>query len=180
MQIELAKTVAAQPSAAFATVANVTDWPRIITSIRRVELLTPGPIRLGTRLREHRIMFGRDSVQVMEVATIERPHRFRLVVEHPDLHYELDHLIDAVHGGGCRVMVIFRSRPETPVGRALHPFMTPFMEQPRASAALVNAQHELGLRKRRVRDAGDDPESDHLAAGWREDIRRLRAVIAAD
>jgi hypothetical protein len=73
-------------------------------------------------------MCGRDSVQVMEVATIERPHRFRLVIEHPDLHYEIDHLIDAVHGGGCRMMLIFRSRPETPVGRALHPFMTPFME----------------------------------------------------
>jgi protease PrsW len=53
-------------------------------------------------------------------------------------------------------------------------------KRPRASAALVNAQHELGLRKRRVRDADNDPGSDHLAAGWREDIRRLRAVIAAD
>jgi hypothetical protein len=128
VQIELAKTVASQPSAAFAIVANVTDWPRIITSIRRVELLTPGPIRLGTRLREHRIMFGRESVQVMEVATIERPHRLRLLIEHPDLHYEIDHLIDAVHGGGCRMMLIFRSRPGNPVGRALHSFMTPFME----------------------------------------------------
>jgi hypothetical protein len=47
---------------------------------------------------------------------------------------------------------------------------------PRESAALVNAQHELAFRKRRVRDEGNDPERDGLVAGWREDIRRLRLV----
>ena len=78
VQIDLAKTVAAQPADAFATVANVIDWPQIIESIKWIEVLTPGPIRAGTRLREDRIMFGRDSKQVMQVATIERPHRLRL------------------------------------------------------------------------------------------------------
>jgi protease PrsW len=48
--------------------------------------------------------------------------------------------------------------------------------QPRASAALVNAQHELAFRKRRVRDEGKDPEHDPIAAGWREAIRRLRTA----
>lgn len=43
-----------------------------------------------------------------------------------------------------------------------------------ASAALVNAQHELAFRKRRVRDEGGDPEQDGLVAGWRHDIDRLR------
>jgi protease PrsW len=47
----------------------------------------------------------------------------------------------------------------------------------RASAALVNAQHELAFRKRRVRNKGLDPERDSLAAGWREEIWRLRAVV---
>jgi hypothetical protein len=44
----------------------------------------------------------------------------------------------------------------------------------RQSAALVNAQHELAFRKRRVKDEGGDPERDPLVAGWRSDIRRLR------
>ncbi len=128
VQIDLARTVAAQPAVAFATVANLTDWPQIIESVKSVELLTPGPIRAGTRLREDRVTFGRDIMQEMQVATIERLHRLRLFVEHPDLHYELDHLIDAIYGGGCRISLIFRSRPKTPVGHAAHPFMTPLME----------------------------------------------------
>lgn len=45
---------------------------------------------------------------------------------------------------------------------------------PRASAALVNAQHELAFRKRQVREQGNDPERDPIVARWREDIRRLR------
>ena len=47
---------------------------------------------------------------------------------------------------------------------------------PHASAALVNAQHELAFRKNRVRNGGGDPERDPLVAGWRDDIRHLRAV----
>jgi protease PrsW len=45
---------------------------------------------------------------------------------------------------------------------------------PVRSAALVNAQHELAFRKRRVRDQGNDPERDPVVAGWRDDILRQR------
>jgi protease PrsW len=48
----------------------------------------------------------------------------------------------------------------------------------RASAALVNAQHELAFRMRRVRDKGQDPDRDILAVGWREEIWRLRVVMS--
>jgi protease PrsW len=50
--------------------------------------------------------------------------------------------------------------------------------RPRASAALVNAQHELAFRKRRVRHEGRDPERDSLAVAWRAEIWRLRAVVS--
>jgi RsiW-degrading membrane proteinase PrsW (M82 family) len=45
-----------------------------------------------------------------------------------------------------------------------------------ASSALVNAQHELAFRKRRVRQDGKDPERDRLVNGWREEIQRLRRL----
>jgi RsiW-degrading membrane proteinase PrsW (M82 family) len=50
--------------------------------------------------------------------------------------------------------------------------------RPRESAALVNAQHELAFRKRRVRQEGGDPERDRLVAGWREEIGRRREALA--
>jgi RsiW-degrading membrane proteinase PrsW (M82 family) len=58
---------------------------------------------------------------------------------------------------------VFRTRRIVPADR-------------RRSAALVNAQHELAFRKRRVRAAGSDPERDPLVAGWRREIAELRGA----
>jgi hypothetical protein len=129
IQIQVTKTVAAAPADAFDVVANVAEWPQVMRSVKSVEVLTSGPIRAGTRVREHRVMFGAEGPHELEVATIDRPNRFRLLVEHPDLHYELDHLIDVVFGSGgsCRMALIFRSRPAAPTGEVLQPLMTPFM-----------------------------------------------------
>jgi hypothetical protein len=52
------------------------------------------------------------------------------------------------------------------------------MQGPR-SAALVNAQHELAFRKRRLRDRGFDPELDPLVAARRVQIHSLRARLNA-
>jgi hypothetical protein len=46
-----------------------------------------------------------------------------------------------------------------------------------ASAALVNAQHELAFRKRRLRDRQLDPEADPRVAQRREQIARLRREL---
>ena len=45
------------------------------------------------------------------------------------------HLIEAVYGGSCRMMLIFRSRPSTDPGGVLQPLMAPFMS--------VNLRDEL-------------------------------------
>jgi len=127
MQIALARTVAARPLMAFETVADIVEWPQIIRSIRSVELLTPGPVRAGTRLREQRIMFGHETTEEMRIAEIERPRRLRLVAENREINYELDHLIDSL-GIGSRLMLVFQSRSGTSTGRALLSVISPFME----------------------------------------------------
>lgn len=127
MQIELTRIVAAHPPAAFAVVAHMEDWPLIIRSVKSVELLTPGPIRAGSRLRARRVMLGRETIEVIEVMEVERPRRLRLHIQNPDIHHELDHVIDAA-AGGSRLMLIFRAKAETGAGRTLLPLMTPFLE----------------------------------------------------
>jgi len=51
----------------------------MIGSIKWLELLTPGPIRVGTRIRAQRAMFGRDTTEELEIVEIERPRRLRLL-----------------------------------------------------------------------------------------------------
>ncbi len=128
VQIDLRRNVAAEPAEACGTVADVMEWPLTIGSVRSVELLTAGPIDEGSQLRVSRFLFGRETTQQLEVASLEPPRRLLLLVEDRDIHFELDHVIDGIFGGGSRVMLIFRSRPKTQVGKGAHPFMSPFME----------------------------------------------------
>jgi hypothetical protein len=57
----------------------------------------------------------------------EPPRRLRIIPYDPDLRYELDHIIDAI-GGGSRLLMVFRSRPQTIAGKGLLPLMSPFLE----------------------------------------------------
>jgi Polyketide cyclase / dehydrase and lipid transport len=127
MQIELHKSVAARPAVVFKTVADIMDWPRIIRSVVGVELLSTGRVRAGTRIRVNRIMYGHEMVEGLEIETFERPRRLRLVGESRGMHYERDHLIDALHVGS-RLSLIFRNRPETSSDRAAQDFFTPLMQ----------------------------------------------------
>jgi hypothetical protein len=127
VQINVARTVAAPPSVAFATLADIMHWPEMIGSVTSIELLTSGPIRVGTRLRGRRIIFGHDAAEEMEIVEIERPRRLRLAAQNDHLHYERDHIIDAIQSGS-RLTLILRPKPGTDAGRALQSFIAPFMD----------------------------------------------------
>jgi protease PrsW len=47
---------------------------------------------------------------------------------------------------------------------------------PARSRGLINAQHELAFRKRRVRDEGGDPDQDPLVRSWRDEIFLLKEL----
>ncbi|MEO1148256.1 MAG: PrsW family intramembrane metalloprotease [Cyanobacteria bacterium J06638_22] len=49
--------------------------------------------------------------------------------------------------------------------------------QRRIARDLVWAQNELAFRKRRVRLAGENPETDDLVRGWRQETVRLRGML---
>lgn len=128
VQINVARLLAAKPASIFATVADVLSWPQIIGSVTRVELLTPGALAPGTRLRLNRIRFGAETTEELEITAMDRPHRLRLNGEDRGMSYELDHMIDAVFAAGSRLLLAFRTRPTSSVGRVFGDFTRPFME----------------------------------------------------
>jgi hypothetical protein len=136
MQIEIAKRVAAPPPKVFDIIADATHWPQIMRSVVAVEVLTRGPLRVGTRLREIHVMFGQQTTEELEVVEMERPRRLRLAGQNHGLRYERDHIIDALDIGS-RLMLVFRTKPQAQdqTGRALMDFIAPYME--------VNLRDEL-------------------------------------
>jgi hypothetical protein len=63
---------------AFAALADFANAPKRVPGIRAVEMLTPGPVAVGTRFRETRVMFGREARETMEVTRFDPPSLYEL------------------------------------------------------------------------------------------------------
>ena len=61
------KHVNAPPELVFAKASDFANAPSFIGAIKKVEILTPGPIQAGTRFKETRVMFKREATEEMEV-----------------------------------------------------------------------------------------------------------------
>ncbi|MGI9515677.1 MAG: SRPBCC family protein [Pirellulaceae bacterium] len=70
--MNLSTTVAAPLSQVFEAFADFSKADQTVESIVRIEMLTDGPVDVGTRFRETRIMFGREATEEMEVTAFER------------------------------------------------------------------------------------------------------------
>lgn len=79
MRLTLTQDVKAPLERTFAVFTDIANAAGRVTGIQRVEMLTPGPTRVGTRWRETRAMFGKQATEEMWVAELE-PGR-RVVVE---------------------------------------------------------------------------------------------------
>lgn len=128
MQVDASKILSAPARVIFAIVSDVANWPQIIRAVKDVEMLTTGPVRVGTRLREERILFGHDVVLEAEVVELKRPRELRLAIQHRGMTWEMGHRVDAIVSGGSRLTLIFRNRPEDELGSAIQPLLTPTMQ----------------------------------------------------
>lgn len=60
------QSVAAPPAETFAVFADIEHAAGRIKEIVRIEKLTPGPVGVGTRFRETRVMFKREATETFE------------------------------------------------------------------------------------------------------------------
>ncbi len=49
------------------------NYPRWSSEVRRLDVLTPGPVRVGSRARQVRVDQGRQSESTFQVTTLEEP-----------------------------------------------------------------------------------------------------------
>ena len=110
----------------FARLIDVEAWPELIDAIDAVEKLTPGPVSVGTCVRETRTMFGRTAHEVMTFAEIDAPHGFVLTAENHGMAYRTEHAFRE-KDGGVEVAIIFDGRPVTRINYVMAPIMKFFM-----------------------------------------------------
>src|SRR5262245_14688938 len=71
--IAVTRHLAIPPEVMFDRLTDFARAPERIPAIKRVEVLTPGPVGVGTKFRETRMMFKREATEQMEVVAFDRP-----------------------------------------------------------------------------------------------------------
>src|SRR3954468_5704524 len=68
--------IAAPSEKVFQVFSDFDAMPGRIKGIKRLEVQTPGPIRVGTQFRETRQMHGHDATEKMEITAFDRPRMY--------------------------------------------------------------------------------------------------------
>ena len=152
MQIAVKCFVETPPDAAFSTAIDISNWPRFISSVQSVELLTPGPVAAGTRFRETRSMFGRQASEDMTLAQIEPPRRFLLTAFNHGTAYRAEHLF-APEAAGTRTTLVFEGQPATLLARLFAPLGWLFLGSLKRQLELDLDLPRAAARRHRQREA---------------------------
>jgi uncharacterized protein YndB with AHSA1/START domain len=109
--IKVSRDIAAPVETVFAMFTDVEHGPGRVSGIKRVEMMTFGDFRLGTRWRETREVLGRPDDAEMEITTFERNGSYTIT------HHKAGVRIDTVFafepvGSGTRVSIEFALHPQ--------------------------------------------------------------------
>jgi hypothetical protein len=116
--VEVQRVLSGPPERAFGLAIDLRGAPQRIRAIKRLEVLTEGPVREGTRFRETRVMFGKEATEEMEVVALDPPRAYELLAESHGSRYRTRLSFEPA-AGGTRVSARFEAQPLTFVARAL-------------------------------------------------------------
>ncbi|UCF66468.1 MAG: SRPBCC family protein, partial [Acidobacteriota bacterium] len=122
--ISVSCDIAAPVEHVFARAVDFAHAAERIEAILAVEMLSEGPVGVGTRFRETRKMFGKEASETMEVSTFEPPRRYVLSAESHGARYRSTFTFEPT-GHGTRVTRSFEAIPLTFFARLMSFLMNP-------------------------------------------------------
>lgn len=94
---------------AFAVCSDLDRIPERIPEIIRIEKLTDGPFGIGTKFRETRKMFGRESTEQFDVTEFAPPERFTMTAISCGVEFHAEYRFTP-EGTGTRVDLTITSK----------------------------------------------------------------------
>lgn len=126
--IELTKHIDAPPDRVFAAASDFRGAADRISAITKMEVLTEGPIGVGTRFRETRFMFKREATEEMTVKTFDPPNGYALGAESCGCRYHTEFRFRP-NGSGTDVNLSFDAQPLSFVAKIMSFLLMPFMKK---------------------------------------------------
>lgn len=118
--ITLTKTIAAKPEQVFAVFSDLPRAAERIRAIKRIQMLTPGPVGMGTRWKETRVMFGKEATEEMTITAFEPGRHYRAEAENSGVRYIASFQF-IPEGQGTRVEMSFEGKPMTMMAKLASP-----------------------------------------------------------
>lgn len=118
--------IAAPTECVFGVMSDFEHAADNISGITRVEMLTDGPVGVGTTFKETRVMFGKEATETMKVTAFEPNSGYTLEAESCGCRY-VSHLRCVPNGQGTRVELEMHATPLKFGAKVVSTLMAPFM-----------------------------------------------------
>lgn len=125
--VECSERINAPVPKVFQVATDLANAPQWSTQIRKMELLTNGPVGVGTRFRETRVMFGKEASEEMEITGFQPNRSYTLGCCNHGCQYTTVLSFDE-ESGGTRVTMKFGAVPQSFFAKALGFLMGPMMK----------------------------------------------------
>jgi carbon monoxide dehydrogenase subunit G len=121
----ISRVIAAPVAETFRLASDIEGLPGRIKGITKVEKLTPGPVGVGTRYKETRVMFKREASETFEFTAFEPDRRYEVTASSCGAEYRCEFRFTP-EGAGTRVDVTFQVRAVSFVAKLFSP-LAPLM-----------------------------------------------------
>ncbi|MBM80810.1 MAG: polyketide cyclase/dehydrase [Planctomycetaceae bacterium] len=101
--------IKASPQRAFEVFTDLDNASQNVRGIEKMELLTEGPVGIGTRFRETRIMMGKEATEDMEITEFQPGELYAHEAQSHGCHYISTYRFDPA-GEITRVSMAFEGR----------------------------------------------------------------------
>lgn len=124
----ISRFIAAPTEACFDVAADFPNAAATVEDIKKIEMLTEGPVGVGTRFRETRVMFKREATEEMEVEAFERPQRYVLGADSCGSRFRSELRFES-QGAGTNAIMTFQATPRTLGAKIMGFVMRPMMKK---------------------------------------------------
>lgn len=126
----VSEIIHASSEAVFALASDFQGAPERIRGITKMEVLTPGPVGVGTTFRETRVMFGKEATETMEVVEFQPGRSYTLRALNCGCEYRTTVSVKPVAAGhatpdekSCEISFDFAGTPLTFGSRVMNVLM---------------------------------------------------------
>lgn len=131
MKVKANCTINATKDEVFNAFSDLKNLANNVRAIKSIELLTPGDLGIGSKFKETRVMFGKESSETMEITQFSPPDYFKEEAQSNGMHYVTEWRFIS-EGKKTTVSIDFSGKATTSTARLLNVlfwFMTSGMKK---------------------------------------------------